>query len=108
MKDSKNLPSDELPDPEYDALLEKLGLMHIGEALQADGEIILLRDQTLMELKEDLISNIDNLSNKPQKEVMVVIKRIFKKHARRFENRSNIIMRKYFSKKIPFKKKNNL
>lgn len=99
MKDPKELPPEDQPDPEYDALLKKLGLMHISEAVQNNGEIVLLRDQACVELKKALLAQADKLVDKSCEEIEAVLTPICREIANRFEERAMAVMRDYFGEK---------
>lgn len=99
MKYPKELPLEDQPDPQYDALLKKLGLMHISEAIQSDGEIVLLRDQSIIELKRALLAKSDELVGKSSEEFETIIMSICREHAERFEERARAVMRDYSEKK---------
>jgi hypothetical protein len=99
MRVPKDLPSEDRSNPDFDALLKKLGFMHVSEALQCDGEIILLRDQTLMEVKKHLMANADKMVNKTEEEIEEIITSIIQEHIDRFDDRTKAVMREYFPKK---------
>ena len=99
MKDTKELPPEDQPDPEYDALLKKLGLVHIGEAVQGDGEVVLLRDQACAELRKALLAQVDKLVGKSCEEIEAILTPICREHANRFEERAMAVMRDYSGEK---------
>ena len=99
MKDPKDLPLEDQPDPDFDALLEELGLMHIAEALQCDGEMTLLYEQMMMETKKHLLANVDKLANKTKEELQDIIRPIFQEHINHFTDRTNALLRSYFPEK---------
>lgn len=97
MNEPKGLHPEDLPDPDYDALLKKLGLVHVAEAVQADGEIILLRDQIVAELKKALLAQVDNLYGESEEKIESIIDSICCEHADRFEERARAVLSDYFT-----------
>jgi hypothetical protein len=95
MKNPKELPSEDQPDIEYDELIKKLGLMHISEAIQMDGELILLRDQTIKELRKACLAQVEKIAGKNAEEIESILIPIFREHAKRFEERAKAIMSDY-------------
>ncbi len=95
MKDPKELPLEDQPDHKHDALLKKLGLVHIGEVIQSDGEIVLLRDQAIAELRKALLAQDNRLTGKSSEEIEAILTPICREHANRFEERAMAVMRDY-------------
>jgi len=99
MKDPKESPPEDQPDPDYDALLKKLGLIHIGEAIQADGDIVLLVEQSKIELRKTLLAQASRLVGKSRDEIEAILTPICREHAERFEERARAVMRDYSDEK---------
>ncbi len=96
MKSFKELPPEDRPDIEYDELLKKLGLMHIGEAVQLDGEMTLLIEQTIKDLRKDCLAQVEKMAAKKNaEEIEAILMPIFREHIKRFEERSIALLKDY-------------
>lgn len=93
--DPKELPPEDQPDYDLDALTRKLGYVHVSEALQQRGELELLKDQTFAEVQRDLLAHVDDLVGKSREEIEGIVFRIVRGHIENCEDRLSAIERAY-------------
>lgn len=95
-KDPKDLPPEDRPDYQCEALLKKLGLIHDRDVAQVDGEFLLLRDEILQELGKDLHSVVDVLVGKSSEEIEAILRPAVENSVARLDVGAEKILRAYF------------
>lgn len=74
--DPRELPPEDQPDHDLDALARNLGYVHVSDALQQLGELELLKDQTIAEVQRDLLAHVDDLVGKSREEIEGIVFRV--------------------------------